>query len=133
MSNLLETMLTMVVDKVNNADKKVEKRPLTLTKYRAQKSSTPPPPPSSAVPPSPEGKSKSKPNGGVVEVVPEDIEGRQLEVHTCMGLWCVLFCCRSPLCVFSALPGSSTKTDTFLASNTCAVYAKHVWFPRGMM
>jgi len=80
----------MVVDRVNNADKKVEKPPLTLTKYRVHQ----PPPSSPSSPPLPSspsngnGNGKSKADvkakasgGGVLEVVPEDNEARQLEVR----------------------------------------------------
>lgn len=80
----------MVVDRVNNADKKVEKPPLTLTKYRVHQTS----PASPSSPSSPlngngngNGKSKAdvkaKPSGGgVLEVIPEDNEARQLEVRS---------------------------------------------------
>lgn len=79
----MESMCATVVDRVNNADRKVEKPPLTLTKYRVQQNS------SSSSSPSPangNGKAKAiakaKAGGEVLEVVPEDSERRQLEVWT---------------------------------------------------
>lgn len=85
----MEGMCSTVVDRVNNSDRKVEEPYLTLTKYRVHQTS------SSSSPPANgdsngngngsgngngNGKVKSKASGGVVEVVPEDSDRRQLEV-----------------------------------------------------
>lgn len=80
----MESMCSTVVDRVNNADRKVEQPPLTLTKYRVHQAYPSPANANANGSGSGSGsgkaKSKSKASGGVVEVVPEDSDRRQLEV-----------------------------------------------------
>lgn len=83
----MEGMCATVVDRVNNADRKVEKLPLTLTKYLVQQTSSSP----AAASGNGKAKLKASEGEGVVEVVPGDSDRRQLEVP-CRILPCRILC-----------------------------------------